>query len=318
MAIKVAINGFGRIGRCTLRAIYEQGLQNEFDVVAINAAGDLATNSHLLKYDTTHGRFRTSVETKVKTASSSMARRSPSTRPRTRRTSTGAITASISCCSNAPAPTPRRRRPRPLLEQNAKRVLISAPGGDDVDATIVYGVNHDRPDFRSDMTVVSNASCTTNCLAPVAKVLSGQRRHQAGPDDHHPCLHQRPGHWSTCATRTCAAPAPAAAEHHPDQDRRSQAAVGLVLPALKGRVDGFALRVPTMNVSLVDLTFTAERQRPPGTKSTQLMKDAANGPLKGVLDGQQRAAGVVRLQPRPRRFVHLRRDADPRHSGRRR
>jgi len=277
MAIKVGINGYGRIGRCTLRAIYELGLEHEVDVVAINAAGDLKTNAHLTKYDTTHGRFRTSVETEGDNTLIVDGRKIPfySTKnPKDIDWGDHGVDVLLECTGAYTS----KAKAQALLEQNARRVLISAPGGDDVDATIVYGVNHDI--LTRDMTVVSNASCTTNCLAPVAKVLQdniGIRQglmttihaytnDQVLVDVRHKDLRRaRAGAQNIIPTKTGAA-----------------AAVGLVLPALKGRVDGFALRVPTMNVSLVDLTFTAER---PTSRDeiNQLMKDAANGPLKGVL-----------------------------------
>ena len=169
MAIKVAINGFGRIGRCTLRAIYEQGLQNEFDVVAINASGDLATNSHLLKYDTTHGRFRTPVETDGENCIIIDGKRIAfynTKNPKDINWADHGVDLLLECTGAYTT----KAKAAALLEQGAKRVLISAPGGDDVDTTIVMGVNEDA--LKADMTVVSNASCTTNCLAPVAKILS--------------------------------------------------------------------------------------------------------------------------------------------------
>ena len=277
MAIKVGINGYGRIGRCTLRAIYELGLEDKFEVVAINAAGDLKTNAHLTRYDTTHGRFRTPVETEGENTLIVDGRKIPfySTKnPKDIDWGDHGVNVLLECTGAYTS----KAKAQALLEQNAKRVLISAPGGDDVDATIVYGVNHDI--LTRDMTVVSNASCTTNCLAPVAKVLQdniGIRQglmttihaytnDQVLVDVRHKDLRRaRAGAQNIIPTKTGAA-----------------AAVGLVLPALKGRVNGFALRVPTMNVSLVDLTFTAER---PTSRDeiNQLMKDAANGPLKGVL-----------------------------------
>ncbi len=277
MAIKVGINGYGRIGRCTLRAIYELGLENEFEVVAINASGDIKTNTHLTKYDTTHGRFRTNVEMDGESAMIVGGHRIPfySTKnPKDIDWADHGVDVLLECTGAYTS----KAKAKALLEQNAKRVLISAPGGDDVDATIVFGVNDNI--LRKEMTVVSNASCTTNCLAPVAKVLQdniGIRQglmttihaytnDQVLVDVRHKDLRRaRAGAQNIIPTKTGAA-----------------AAVGLVLPALKGRVDGFALRVPTMNVSLVDLTFTAER---PTSKEeiNQLMTAASQGALKGVL-----------------------------------
>lgn len=277
MAIKIAINGYGRIGRCTLRAIWEKGLENEFDVVAINASGDITTNAHLTRFDTTHGRFGTSVETDGENCLIVGGKRIPffSTKnPLDINWASLGVDVLLECTGAYTS----KAKADVLLKQGAKRVLISAPGGDDVDATIVYGVNHNI--LTSAMTVVSNASCTTNCLAPVAKVLQDHigikqglmttvhayTNDQVLVDVRHKDLRRaRAAAQNIIPTKTGAA-----------------AAVGLVLPALKGRFDGFSLRVPVMNVSLVDLTFTAER---PTSKEevNQLMTDAANGPMKGIL-----------------------------------
>ncbi|HEY3431867.1 MAG TPA: type I glyceraldehyde-3-phosphate dehydrogenase [Rhodocyclaceae bacterium] len=277
MTIKVAINGFGRIGRCTLRAIYEQGLQKEFDVVAINASGDLATNAHLLKYDTTHGRFGTSVETEGENCIIIDGKKIPfySTKnPKDIDWSKHGVEVLLECTGAYTT----KEKALVLLEQGAKRVLISAPGGDDVDTTIVMGVNEGA--LKAGMTVVSNASCTTNCLAPVAKVLAENigikqglmttihavTNDQVTVDVRHKDLRRaRAAFANIIPTKTGAAKA-----------------VGLVLPQLKGKFDGFSLRVPTINVSLVDLTFTSER----GTTKeeiNELMTKAAAGPLKGIL-----------------------------------
>ena len=168
MTIKLAINGYGRIGRCTLRALYELGLRDQFEIVAINASGDLATNAHLTKYDTTHGRFAFPVETEGDNVMIVNGDRIPffSTKdPLGVNWGDLGVDVLLECTGAYTA----KAKAEVLLKQGAKKVLISAPGGDDVDATIVYGVNHDV--LTSAMTVVSNASCTTNCLAPVAKVL---------------------------------------------------------------------------------------------------------------------------------------------------
>ena len=278
MAIKVAINGFGRIGRCTLRAIYEQGLQNEFDVVAINAAGDLKTNAHLLKYDTTHGRFRTPVETDGENCIIIDGKRIAfySTKnPKEINWADHGVDILLECTGAYTT----KAKASALLEQGAKRVLISAPGGDDVDTTIVYGVNEEL--LRADMTVVSNASCTTNCLAPVAKILSDNIGIKQGLMT---TIHAYTNDQVTVDVRhKDLRRARAAAANIIPTKTGAATAVGLVLPQLKGKVDGFALRVPTINVSLVDLTFTAGRAT---TKDeiNALMTAAANGPLKGVLD----------------------------------
>jgi glyceraldehyde 3-phosphate dehydrogenase len=277
MPIKVAINGFGRIGRCTFRAIHEQGLQDEFDVVAINAAGDLATNAHLLKYDTTHGRFDIPVETEGDDVLVVAGKKIPfySTKNPREIDWTRHGTELLLECTGAYT---SKEKAAALLAQGAKKVLISAPGGDDVDATVVYGVNEGV--LGAAMTVVSNASCTTNCLAPVAKVLSesvGIRQglmttvhaytnDQVMVDVRHKDLRRaRAAAANIIPTKTGAA-----------------RAVGRVLPQLKDKFDGFSLRVPTLNVSLVDLTFT------PGRATTKeeinaLFTAAAAGPLKGIL-----------------------------------
>ena len=278
MAIKVAINGFGRIGRCTLRAIYEQGLQNEFDVVAINAAGDLKTNAHLLKYDTTHGRFRTSVETEGENCIIVDGKKIAfySTKnPKEINWADHGVDILLECTGAYTS----KAKAAALLEQGAKRVLISAPGGDDVDATIVYGVNEGI--LKAGMTVVSNASCTTNCLAPVAKILSDSVGIKQGLMT---TIHAYTNDQVTVDVRhKDLRRARAAAANIIPTKTGAAAAVGIVLPQLKGKVDGFALRVPTINVSLVDLTFTAGRAT---TKDeiNALMTAAANGPLKGVMD----------------------------------
>ncbi len=277
MPIKVAINGFGRIGRCTFRAIFEQGLQDELDVAAINAPGDFATHVHLLKYDTTHGRFNATVETEGDSTLVVNGKKIPfrfTMNPKDIDWAQFGVEVLLECTGAYAS----KEKAQALLAQGAKKVLISAPGGNDVDATIVYGVNDNV--LTSTMKVVSNASCTTNCLAPVAKVLSesvGIRQglmttvhaytnDQVSVDAYHSDLHRARA---------------AAANIIPTKSGAAQA-VGLVLPQLKGKFDGFALRVPTLNVSLVDLTFTPERAT---TKEeiNALMTAAANGPLKGIL-----------------------------------
>ena len=277
MAIKVAINGFGRIGRCTLRAIYEQGLQNEFDVVAINASGDLATNAHLLKYDTTHGRFTTPVETEGENCIIIDGKKIAfySTKnPKDINWADHGVDVLLECTGAYTS----KAKAQALLEQGAKRVLISAPGGDDVDGTIVMGVNESI--LTQAMTVVSNASCTTNCLAPVAKVLSDAIGIKSGLMT---TVHAYTNDQVTVDVRhKDLRRARAAAANIIPTKTGAAKAVGLVLPQLVGKFDGFALRVPTINVSLVDLTFTAERAT---TKEeiNELMTKAANGPLKGIM-----------------------------------
>jgi glyceraldehyde 3-phosphate dehydrogenase len=277
MSIKVAINGYGRIGRCTLRALYELGLRDQFEIVAINASGDLATNAHLTQYDTTHGRFSLPVSTEGDNVLIVGNDRIPffSTKdPLAINWGELGVDVLLECTGAYTS----KAKAQVHLQQGAKKVLISAPGGDDVDATIVYGVNHDI--LTPDMVVVSNASCTTNCLAPVAKVLQDNIGIEKGlmttihaytndqvlVDVRHKDLRRaRAGAQNIIPTKTGAAKA-----------------VGLVLPELKGKFDGFSLRVPVMNVSLVDLTFTAGRATSK-EEINALMQEAANGALKGVL-----------------------------------
>jgi glyceraldehyde 3-phosphate dehydrogenase len=277
MAIKVGINGYGRIGRNVLRALYESGRTGDIQVVAINDLGDAATNAHLTRYDTAHGKFPGTVAVdgdsmvvngdRIKV----LAQRDPSKLPwgelgvDTVLECTGLFTSKAKAGAH--------------LAGGAKKVVISAPGGDDVDATVVYGVNHDV--LRASHTVISNASCTTNCLAPVAKVLHehigivgglmttihAYTNDQVLTDVYHSDLRRaRSATMSMIPTKTGAA-----------------AAVGLVLPALKGKFDGFAVRVPTINVSLVDLTFTAARATTVAEIDGLMKAAAASGPLSGVL-----------------------------------
>ena len=276
MAIKVGINGYGRIGRNVLRALYESGRTGEIQIVAINDLGDANTNAHLTRYDTAHGRFngQVSVEGDSMIVNGDrirvLAQRDPAKLP------WGEL--GVDIVFECTGLFTSKAKASAHLAGGARKVLISAPGGDDVDATVVFGVNHDV--LRASHTVVSNASCTTNCLAPMAKVLHenigivgglmttihAYTNDQVLTDVYHSDLRRaRSATMSMIPTKTGAA-----------------AAVGLVLPALKGKFDGFAVRVPTINVSLVDLTFTA--QRPTSVDEINgPLKAAAAGPLKGVL-----------------------------------
>ncbi len=276
MAVKVGINGYGRIGRNVLRALYESGRQHELQIVAINDLCDAQSNAHLTQYDTAHGKFsgKVSVEgdsllvngDRIKVT----AKRDPAQVP------WGAMGAEfvLECTGFFSTKADASKH----LAGGAKKVLISAPGGKDVDATIVYGVNHGV--LKSTHTVVSNASCTTNCLAPLAQVLNDGIGIHAGlmttvhsytndqrlTDVYHEDIRRaRSATMSMIPTKTGAA-----------------AAVGLVLPELKGRLDGFAIRVPTINVSLVDLTFTPKRATTI-EEINELVRAAANGRLKGIL-----------------------------------
>jgi glyceraldehyde 3-phosphate dehydrogenase len=276
MAVKVGINGYGRIGRNVLRALYESGRQHELQIVAINDLCDAQANAHLTQYDTAHGKFdgKVSVEGDAMIVNGDRikvtAKRDPAQVP------WGAMGAEIvlECTGFFTTKADAGKH----LQGGAKKVLISAPGGKDVDATIVYGVNHGV--LKSSHTVVSNASCTTNCLAPLAKVLHDGVGIQAGlmttvhaytndqrlTDVYHEDIRRaRSATMSMIPTKTGAA-----------------AAVGLVLPELKGKLDGFAIRVPTINVSLVDLTFTPKRATTV-EEINELMRSAATGRLKGIL-----------------------------------
>ena len=277
MAVKVGINGYGRIGRNVLRALYESGRQHELQIVAINDLCDAQSNAHLTLYDTAHGKFNG----KVSVEGDSMivngdrikvtAKRDPAQVP------WGQMGAEIvlECTGFFTTKADASKH----LQGGAKKVLISAPGGKDVDATIVYGVNHGV--LKSTHTVVSNASCTTNCLAPLAKVLHDGIGIESGlmttvhaytndqrlTDVYHEDIRRaRSATMSMIPTKTGAA-----------------AAVGLVLPELKGKLDGFAIRVPTINVSLVDLTFVPKRKTTI-EEINELMRTAASGRLKGILN----------------------------------
>jgi glyceraldehyde 3-phosphate dehydrogenase len=272
----VGINGYGRIGRNVLRALYEARRRSDIEIVAINDLGDAKTNAHLTRYDTAHGRF----PGKVAVDGDSMvvdddrirvlAERDPAKLP------WGELGVEyVFECTGLFA---NKEKASKHLAGGAKKVLISAPAEGAVDATIVYGVNHAV--LRPGMTVVSNASCTTNCLAPLVLplhtaigVVNGfmttvhaYTNDQVLTDVFHKDLRRaRSATQSMIPTRTGAA-----------------AAVGLVLPELKGKLDGYSVRVPTINVSLVDLTFTARRATSV-EEINELLRAAANGPLKGVL-----------------------------------
>ena len=276
MAIKVGINGYGRIGRNILRALYEGKHGNDIKIVAINDLGDANTNAHLTRYDTVHGRFRGEVQVEGDSMVVNgdrirvVAQRDPTKLP------WGEL--GVDMVLECTGLFTSKAKASAHLTAGAKKVVISAPGGDDVDATIVFGVNDHV--LKSGMTVISNASCTTNCLAPLVKVLheklgvvSGTMNtihsytnDQVLTDVYHADLRRaRSATHSMIPTKTGAA-----------------AAVGLVLPELKGKIDGFYSRVPTINVSLVDFTFIAARK----TTMDEIhaaMKAAAAGPLKGIL-----------------------------------
>ena len=277
MTVKVAINGFGRIGRMVLRAHYEGGKKHDIQFVAVNDLGDAQTNAHLLKYDTAHGPFPSKVRVdgdsivvdndRIKV----VAERDPAKLPWRQlgvdvvMECTGLFTSKAKAGAH--------------IQAGAKKVIISAPGEKDVDRTVVFGVNHKT--LKDSDTVISNASCTTNCLAPLVKALDDRigvasglmntihsfTNDQVLTDVFHKDLRRaRAAGHNMIPTKTGAA-----------------AAVGLVLPHLNGKLDGFSIRVPTINVSIVDLTFVAKR---PTTveEVNKAVKQASETDLKGILD----------------------------------
>lgn len=277
MTIRVAINGYGRIGRNILRAHYEGGKKHDIQIVAINDLGDPNTNAHLTQYDTAHGRFpgTVGVEGEYMVVNGDkirvLANRNPAELP------WGELKVDVvlECTGFFTS----KEKASAHLKGGAKKVIISAPGGKDVDATIVYGVNQNV--LKSEHTVISNASCTTNCLAPLVKPLHEKlgvvtglmttihayTNDQVLTDVYHEDLRRaRSATMSMIPTKTGAA-----------------AAVGLVLPELNGKLDGFAMRVPTINVSIVDLTFIAKRETSVDEVNDILKAAAATGPLKGIL-----------------------------------
>jgi glyceraldehyde 3-phosphate dehydrogenase len=276
MTIKVAINGYGRIGRNVLRAHYEGGKKHDIQIVAINDLGKPETNAHLTQYDTAHGKFpgTVSVDGDYMVVNGDrirvLANRNPAELP----WGELGVDVVLECTGFFTS----KEKAAAHLAGGAKKVVISAPGGKDVDATVVYGVNQGI--LKASDTVISNASCTTNCLAPVAKVLHEAIGIESGlmttihaytndqvlTDVYHEDLRRaRSATMSMIPTKTGAA-----------------AAVGLVLPELNGKLDGFAMRVPTINVSVVDLTFSAKKATSVD-EVNQLLKAAAEGPMKGVL-----------------------------------
>ena len=278
MTIKVAINGYGRIGRNVLRAHYEDGKKHDIAIVAINDLGSPETNAHLTRYDTAHGKF----PGKIAVDGDSMvvdgdrirvfAQRDPAQLP------WGSLGVDVVLECTGLFTT--KEKASAHLKGGARKVIISAPGGKDVDATVVYGVNHDR--LKASDTVISNASCTTNCLAPLVKplhdkigVVSGlmttvhaYTNDQVLTDVYHEDLRRaRSATMSMIPTKTGAA-----------------AAVGLVLPELNGKLDGYAIRVPTINVSIVDVSFIAARDTTVDEVNAIMKAASDSGPLKGILN----------------------------------
>jgi glyceraldehyde 3-phosphate dehydrogenase len=276
MTIKIGINGYGRIGRNVLRALYEADRSDELSIVAVNDLGDANTNAHLTRRDTAHGRFPGTIEVDGDTMVVNgdrirvLAERNPAKLP------WGELGVDIVIESTGLFAS--REKAAAHLEGGARKVIISAPAGKEVDATIVYGVNHQI--LKASHQIISNASCTTNCLAPLAKPLHEKigikhglmttvhayTNDQVLTDVFHKDLRRaRSATMSQIPTKTGAA-----------------SAVGLVLPELDGKLDGFAIRVPTINVSVVDLTFVAERETSVD-EINRIMKEASEGSLKGVL-----------------------------------
>ena len=274
MAVRVAINGFGRIGRNVLRAIIESG-RTDIEVVAINDLGPVETNAHLLRYDSVHGRFPATVTVEGDTINVGRgpikvtAVRDPAALPHRDL----GVDIALECTGIFTA----RDKAAAHLTAGAKRVIVSAPA-DGADFTVVYGVNHAK--LTKDHLVISNASCTTNCLAPVAKVLNEAVGIERGMMT---TIHSYTGDQPTLDTmHKDLYRARAAALSMIPTSTGAAKAVGLVLPELNGKLDGFALRVPTPNVSVVDLKFIAKR----ATSKDEInaaIKAAADGPLKGVL-----------------------------------
>lgn len=277
MTVKVAINGYGRIGRNILRAVYEAGRSDEISIVAVNDLGDANTNAHLTRYDTAHGKFPgdISVEGDHMIVNGDRIRvcaeRDPANLP-WKELGVDVVMESTGFFAS-------KEKSAAHLAAGAKKVVISAPAGTNVDATIVYGVNHKT--LKASDVVISNASCTTNCLAPLVKPLHEKIGVEKGlmttihsytndqvlTDVFHSDLRRaRSATMSMIPTKTGAA-----------------AAVGLVLPELAGKLDGFAIRVPTINVSLVDLVFTAARDTSVD-EVNKILREASDGELKGVLN----------------------------------
>jgi glyceraldehyde 3-phosphate dehydrogenase len=278
MTIKVAINGYGRIGRNTLRAHYEGGKKHGLEFVAVNDLGSAETNAHLTRYDTAHGKFPGTIVVdgdamvvngdRIKV----LAQRDPAQLP----WASLGVDVVLECTGFFTT----KEKASAHLKGGAKKVIISAPGGKDVDATIVYGVNHQV--LKASDTVISNASCTTNCLAPLVKPLNDRigivsglmttvhayTNDQVLTDVYHEDLRRaRSATMNMIPTKTGAA-----------------SAVGLVMPELAGKLDGYAIRVPTINVSLVDLSFIAARDTTADEVNGIMKAASETGPLKGILN----------------------------------
>jgi glyceraldehyde 3-phosphate dehydrogenase len=278
MTIKVAINGYGRIGRNTLRAHYESGKKHDLAIVAINDLGSAETNAHLTRHDTAHGRFpgTVAVDGDAMVVNGDrirvLANRDPAALP----WAALGVDLVLECTGFFTS----KEKASAHLKGGARKVIISAPGGKDVDATIVYGVNHQT--LKAAHTVISNASCTTNCLAPLVKPLNDKigvtsglmttvhayTNDQVLTDVYHEDLRRaRSATMNMIPTKTGAA-----------------SAVGLVMPELAGKLDGYAIRVPTINVSIVDLSFIAARDTSVEEVNGIMKAASESGPLKGILN----------------------------------
>ena len=297
MAIKVGINGYGRIGRCIVRALHEQGKTGEIDIVAINDLGDADTNAHLTRHDSVHGKFPGTVEVdgdaivvngdRMKV----LAERDPAKLPWKEL----GVDVVLECTGLFRT----KEKAGAHLTAGASKVILSAPGGPDIDATIVYGVNHDT--LKAEDTIISNASCTTNCLAPLVSplhekigLISGlmntihsYTNDQVLLDVYHSDLRRaRATALSMIPTKTGAA-----------------AAVGLVLPELAGKLDGFSIRVPTPNVSMVDLTFQAARETSV-EEIHSILREASEGALKNILGYNEEPLVSVDFNHDPRSSIY--------------
>jgi glyceraldehyde 3-phosphate dehydrogenase len=277
MTLRVAINGYGRIGRNILRAHYEDGKKHALDIVAINDLGDPQTNAHLTRYDTVHGKFpgQIAVDGEHLVVNGDRIRVCAQKNPADLPWKELRVDLVLECTGLFTS----KARAGAHLAAGARKVIISAPGEKDVDATVVYGVNHQS--LKASDSVISNASCTTNCLAPLAKALHDRigivsglmttihayTNDQVLTDVYHKDLRRaRSATMSMIPTKTGAA-----------------SAVGLVLPDLNGKLDGFAMRVPTINVSVVDLSFVAKRATSVD-EVNKAVKDASQGDLKGIVE----------------------------------
>ena len=297
MTIKVGINGYGRIGRNILRALYESERTGEISIVAINDLGDANTNAHLTRYDTTHGKFSGVVAVdgdhlvvngdRIRV----LAERNPANLPWKEL----GVEVVLECTGLFTS----KQKAAGHLQAGAKKVIISAPGGSDVDGTIVFGVNHGT--LKASDEVISNASCTTNCLAPLVQPLHQEigvvnglmttihayTNDQVLTDVYHSDLRRaRAAAMSMIPTKTGAA-----------------AAVGLVLPELAGKLDGFAIRVPTINVSMVDLTFQAARDTT-REEIDRILLEASQGRLKDILGFNREPLVSIDFNHDPRSSVY--------------